>query len=85
MTAKELAMLQACLDGAAAVEALMAAAGYSSRSGHFRRWIDRLLRDDLLEMIVPDKPRSPMQNYRLTDKGWAILRRAAEGHEDEGA
>ena len=85
LTAKELAMLQACLDGAAAAEALMAAAGYSSRSGHFRRWLDRLLRDDLLEMTVPDKPRSPMQKYRLTDKGWAILRRAAEGHEDEGA
>ena len=84
LTAKELSMLQACIDGAAAAEALMAAAGYSSRSGHFRRWLDRLLRNELLEMTVPGKPRSPMQKYRLTDKGWAILRRAAEGHEDEG-
>ena len=84
LTAKELAMLQACLDGAVAAEALMAAAGYSSRSGHFRRWLDRLLRNELLEMTVPGKPRSPMQKYRLKDKGWAILRRAAEGHEDEG-
>ena len=84
LTAKELAMLQACLDGAAAAEALMAAAGYSSRSGHFRRWLDRLLRVELLEMTVPDRPRSPRQKYRLTDKGWTILRRVAEGHEGGG-
>ena len=85
LSAKEIAMLRASLDGAVAAEALIAAAGHSSRSGHFRRCINRLLHDGLLEMTVPGRPRNPAQNYRLTDKGRAALRRAAEGHKDFGA
>ena len=33
----------------------------------------RLLADELLEMTVPDKPRSPLQKYRLTDRGRAAV------------
>ena len=82
LSAKEIAMLQACLDGAVAAEALSAAAGHPSRTGHFKRWLNRLLRGGLLEMTVPDKPRSPAQRYRLTEKGQAALGCAAEGHEE---
>ena len=59
-------MLQACLDAPVAAEALMAAAGHVSRTGQFRRNIQRLLDDGLLELTVPGKPRSPAQKYRLT-------------------
>ena len=72
-------MLGACLDGPAAAEALMAAAGHSSRTGQFRRWLNRLLREGLLEMTVPGKPRSPAQKYRLTEKGRAALEAAGTG------
>ena len=85
LSAKEIAMLQACLDGAVAAEALSAAAGHSSRTGHFKRWLNHLLAGGFLEMTVPDKPRSPVQKYRLTDKGWAALGRAADSHEGFGA
>ena len=85
LSAKEIAMLQACLDGAVAAEALSAAAGHSSRTGHFKRWLNLLLAGGFLEMTVPDKPRSPVQKYRLTDKGWAALGRAADSHEGFGA
>ena len=78
-------MLQACFDGAVAAETLLAAIGHSSRTGYFRRCLDRLLHDELLEMTVPDKPRSPAQRYRLTEKGQAALERVAEGHEESGA
>ena len=60
----------------------MAAAGHSSRTGHFRRWVKRLLSDGLLEMTAPDKPRSPTQKYRLTDRGWAAIGHDADSHEE---
>ena len=77
LSAKEIAILQACLDGAVPADALLGAAGYSSRTGHFRRRFNRLLREGLLEMTVPDKPRSPIQKYRLTEKGRAAIVAAA--------
>lgn len=66
-------MLRACTEGAIPGEALLAAVGYSSRTRSFRRWLNRLLHEGLLEMTVPDRPRSPMQKYRLTDKGQAAI------------
>lgn len=78
-------MLQACRDGAVAAEALMAAAGHSSRTGHFRKWLTRLLTESLLEMTIPDKVRSPAQKYRLTEGGQAALGRTVEGHEEHSA
>ena len=76
----ELALLRACRGGAVSSDVLWAAAGYSSRTGHFRRWLDRLLHEGLLEMTVPDKPRSPAQKYRLTDRGWAAVESGHERH-----
>ena len=84
LSTKAIAMLQVCLDEPVIAEALMAAAGHASRTGQFRRCLHRLLRDGLLELTVPGKPRSPAQKYRLTERGRAFLGRAREGHQDEG-
>ena len=84
LSTKAIAMLQVCLDEPVIAEALMAAAGHASRTGQFRRCLHRLLRDGLLELTVPGKPRSPAQKYRLTEKGRVFLGRAREGHQDEG-
>ena len=84
LSTKAIAMLQVCLDEPVVAEALMAAAGHASRTGQFRRCLHRLLRDGLLELTVPGKPRSPAQKYRLTERGRAFLRSAREGHQDEG-
>ena len=73
LSAREIAMLQACLDEPVAAETLMAAAGHVSRTGQFRRCLHRLLRDGLLELTIPGKPRSPAQKYRLTGRGWVFL------------
>jgi predicted transcriptional regulator len=35
----------------------------------FKRHIDPLLVEGLIEMTVPDKPNSKLQKYRLTGKG----------------
>ena len=85
LSAKEIAMLQASLVGPVAAEALMAAAGHVSRTGQFRRYLQRLPHDGLLELTVPGRPRSPAQKCRLTDEGRAALRRAAESREEPGA
>ncbi len=41
---------------------------------HFRKaYLDPALDADLIEMTIPDKPRSSLQKYRLTAKGRARL------------
>ena len=73
LSVRDVAMLQACVQRAATSKELRAAASYSGRMKNFRMWLERLLQEELLEMTVPDKPRSPLQKYRLTDKGRAAL------------
>lgn len=33
------------------------------------------LETGLLEMTIPDKPQSSKQRYRLTEQGWAVLKK----------
>ena len=73
LSARDVAMLQACIQGATTSKGLRAAASYSTRTRSFEQRLERLLQEELLEMTVPDKPRSPLQKYRLTDKGRAAL------------
>ena len=69
---REAAMLRSCVQGATSKE-LQAAAGYAGRTRSFEQRLGRLLDEGLLEMTVPDKPKSPVQKYRLTDKGRAAI------------
>ena len=66
-------MLEACARGSASNSELQTASGHSSRTRGFRERLDRLLQNDLLELTVPDRPRSRSQRYRLTAKGRAAL------------
>jgi ATP-dependent DNA helicase RecG len=52
---------------------LMEIAGYGSRTGNFKKGLQRLLDYKLLELTISDKPNSRLQKYRLTDKGRAIV------------
>jgi ATP-dependent DNA helicase RecG len=54
-------------------QALLAAAGYQRRTGNFKRSLEKLLTEKLLEQTLPDKPTSPKQRYRLTTKGQALF------------
>ncbi len=54
---------------------LMAIAGHSNRTRFRDEVLAPLLGSGLLEMTVPEKPRSPNQRYRLTDAGKALRSR----------
>ena len=77
--AKEAAMLHACVRADAPSKALQTAAGYAGRTRSFEQRLGYLLAEGLLKMTIPGKPTSPVQRYRLTDKGRAALERPVEG------
>jgi len=52
---------------------LMEAAGRTNRSKFRESVLNPLIRAELVEMTVPDKPRSRNQKYRLTEKGRNLL------------
>jgi hypothetical protein len=58
-------------------EALQSALGLSDRKSFRERYLKPALANGLIEMTIPDKPNSRLQQYRLTDKGrqWLAQRR----------
>lgn len=57
---------------------LLVAAGYSTRTGNFKRGWAKLLRERLLEMTIPDQPRSHGQQYQLSAAGEKMLKTIAQ-------
>ncbi|MEI6640280.1 MAG: transcriptional regulator [Chlorobium sp.] len=52
---------------------LLAQLGYPRRTRNFEAAIKGLLDFKLIEMTLPDKPRSKNQQYRLTEKGMHLI------------
>lgn len=73
MTVVELKILDACSGEPQNTHFLLNVLGYKTRTGNFKRAISRLLKFACLEMTIPDKPKSRMQKYRITEKGRKIL------------
>lgn len=63
------AILQACSDAPRTAQELLTAAGYYSRTGNFKRSLEKLLNSRLIRMTTPEKPRSSKQKYIITQKG----------------
>jgi ATP-dependent DNA helicase RecG len=77
-TPQVLAMLTAASTGEKSREELQTAAGVRDRE-HFRKeYLNVLLEAGLLELTIPDKPRSSRQRYRPTSAGIQFLRRFKE-------
>jgi ATP-dependent DNA helicase RecG len=72
-TPQVLAVLRGATGEGASREALQAAAGIKDRE-HFRKaYLRELVSGGLLELTIPDKPRSSRQRYRLTARGRRML------------
>jgi ATP-dependent DNA helicase RecG len=54
---------------------LMGIAGRSNRTKFRDHVLNPLIEAGLIEMTIPDKPKSPNQKYRLTDKGKQLLKK----------
>ncbi len=72
-------ILAKCLKEQPLVE-LMAIVGRSDRTKFRRQVLGPLLAEGLLEMTIPDKPRSSRQRYLLTEKGRAWLEEHGKIH-----
>ena len=52
---------------------LVAALGLKSKTGAFKRSLQDLIEQSIIEYTNPEKPNSRMQKYRLTSKGLEVL------------
>lgn len=71
--------LLAAIEGDMGREALQSALGLSDRKSFRERYLKPALADGLIEMTIPDKPRSSKQKYRLTDKGRHVMAQHDDG------
>lgn len=58
---------------------ISSALGQKEISGHLNQVIRVLLNDQTLEYTIPDKPKSRLQQYRLTEKGRLLLATSRKG------
>jgi ATP-dependent DNA helicase RecG len=72
LTLVEQAILGSCLDMPRTSQELLVSTG-KTRSGNFKKSLLRLLSSGLIEMILPENPRSPKQRYLLTPLGRKAL------------
>jgi ATP-dependent DNA helicase RecG len=70
-------VMRNCLESKAITD-LMTIAGRADRTKFRDQVLNPLLEEGLVEMTIPDKPRSSKQRYRLTDKGRQVLEEVGE-------
>ena len=52
----------------------------TTRTGHLTKAVDRLRHLKLVELTIPDAPRSKNQKLRITEKGMAWLTQRGNGN-----
>ncbi|MDP6113282.1 MAG: transcriptional regulator [Planctomycetota bacterium] len=65
--------MRKCLEDQPLVD-LMDVAGRSDRTKFRHQVLKPLMDDGIIEMTIPDKPRSSKQKYRLTEVGRRVLK-----------
>jgi ATP-dependent DNA helicase RecG len=80
LTSIEIGMINACAETSQSSQELLSVAGCATRTGNFKRSMEKLLTDGLLVMTIPEKPNSRNQGYVATAKGQKLLQsRSREG------
>jgi ATP-dependent DNA helicase RecG len=78
MSEVEYTLLSACSGQPKSTADLLKVLGYGMRTGNFKAALRRLSAHGLLEMTIPDKPRSRNQRYRITPLGLEVLKKSKE-------
>jgi hypothetical protein len=73
LTTIEIGLINACAAAAQSSQELLSVAGYKTRTGNFKRSMEKLLAEGLLAMTIPGKPNSRNQRYIATEKGQKLL------------
>ena len=66
-------MLRLLIGGAMSKAELSKNLGQKTVSGQLNKVVRSLVAAEMIEFTLPDKPKSRLQKYRLTDKGKAAL------------
>lgn len=74
----DVVMLQTAQHEPAHRKDLLSAAGLGQLAQNYSRHVAPLVDDGLLELTIPDKPRSRAQRYRITELGRQFLQQEAE-------
>jgi ATP-dependent DNA helicase RecG len=74
LSVTEVQIIKACIPSPRSGKELLAETGYPQRTGNFKRALDRLLQNRLLERTLPNKPTSRHQKYRTTPAGREAIR-----------
>ena len=61
------------IEGEMSIRQIMSALGMKSRPMFLNNYLTPALKAGLVEMTQPDSPKSPTQQYRLTETGRALL------------
>jgi len=72
LSGDQVEILRNCMEDKAITE-LMTIVGRTNRTKFRDQVLKPLINDGLLEMTIPDKPRSSKQKYRLTAKGRKLI------------
>lgn len=75
----QVAALLRVMAGEMSRDELQAVLELKDRKSFQQRYLQPALAHGVIEMTVPDKPRSRLQRYRLTDSGWRTLEDMAKG------
>ena len=67
-------ILEALSEGEMSMNDLVEKLGLEKRTGAFRRTVNELLDERLIEYTIPEMPSSRLQKYKLTEKGGSILK-----------
>ncbi|KPA15185.1 transcriptional regulator [Candidatus Magnetomorum sp. HK-1] len=68
----ELQILELCITPKKTSD-LLNLLGYSSRTGNFKSALRHLLKNNLIQMTIPESPRSKKQKYEISHKGKKYL------------
>lgn len=74
LTSTEQKILTALIESEKSARELIDAAGYKSRTGNFKRGLEKLLSEKLILMTNPENPKASNQKYVISEHGFRLLK-----------